>query len=100
MARKQLEDRLALLCDDCNTEIFADVNMVMLNDELWNEVSDSHEDSYCNCCIEKRMGRDIEVEDFKEPSGPNPYGIDMIPCNFFYLRENKPEKFNELLFGK
>jgi len=91
MATKQLEDRLALLCDDCNTEIFADTNMVMLNDELWKEVSDEHEDSYCDDCIEKRMGRKIEFEDLKPNSGMDFTGIGMILCNAYWANDNRPD---------
>jgi len=96
MANKQLKDRLALLCDDCNVEIFADTNMVMLNDELWKEVSDKHEDSYCDECIEKRMGRPVEISDFKPLSGMDITKTGLIPCNAFWLYYNRPDKFVEL----
>ena len=96
MATKKLKDRLALLCDDCGVEIFADENMVMLKDELWAEISDKHEDSYCDCCIEKRMGRQIEIEDFKPISGMDMTGTGLIPCNAFWLYYKHPDKFVEL----
>ncbi len=96
MVTKELKDRLALLCDDCSIEIFVDENMVMLKDELWTEISDKHEDSYCDCCIEKRMGRQIEVDDFKSISGMDMTGTGLIPCNAFWLYYKRPEEFLKL----
>lgn len=95
MATKQLEDRLALLCDDCEVEIFADTNMVMLKDDLWKEVSDKHEDSYCDCCIEKRLDRKIEFEDLKPNSGMDMTGLGMILCNAFWARDSRPDIINK-----
>jgi len=97
MIEKRENNYQALLCDDCNVEIFVDDNMVMLNDKLWKEVSDKHEDSYCDCCIEKRMGRKIEVEDFKWSSA----GIfsafkGIIPCNAAWLWEKHRDKYLEI----
>lgn len=77
-----------LICKDCSTEIFVDVNMVMLKDELWSEISDEHEDSYCDCCIEKRMGRAIETEDFKVPVGWSPVP-GWVLCNLMWLEYKK-----------
>ncbi len=74
--------RQALICKDCNTEIFSDTNMVMLKDAIWKKVSDSFEDAICDKCIEKRLGRNITLSDFK-PSSIN--GVEMIPCNQFWL---------------
>ena len=87
MATKQLKDRLALLCDDCGVEIFANENMVMLGDKLWEEISDKHEDAYCDCCIEKRMGRPIEVKDFMPLNGGFDWtGTGHVACNSFWLK--------------
>ncbi|MEK6828912.1 MAG: hypothetical protein AABY15_02215 [Nanoarchaeota archaeon] len=93
MATKQLKDRLALLCDDCGDEIFANENMVMLGDKLWKEISDKHEDAYCDCCIEKRMGRPIEIKDFKLNSGIDFTGKGIIPCNAFWLWEKRRDEY-------
>ena len=61
----------ALLCDDCGTEIFCDLNMVMVNDALWKKVAGKkHNDpdcAYCADCMEKRLGREITPKDFREP---------------------------------
>jgi len=100
MATKQLENRLALLCDDCGTEIFADTNMIMLNDDLWKEVSDDVSDSYCDCCIEKRLDRPIEVEDFKPSTGMDFSGVGHIMCNLFWLKREHPDKFDKLAKSK
>ena len=92
MATKQLEDRLALLCDDCGTEIFVNVNMVMIKDKLWNKIVDeSAVESYCDCCIEKRLGRPIEVDDFKGSKTRN-----IVPCNGMWLWKNRREKYLEI----
>ena len=80
----------ALLCDDCRVEIFYDVNMVMLRDNLWEEISDKTEDSYCHDCIERRMGRAIEIKDFREITGFDITGTGLVPCNAFWLKENRP----------
>lgn len=74
-----------LICNDCNTEIFVDVNMVMLKNELWNEICDKTEDSYCDSCMEKRMGRPITKEDFKVPVGWTPVP-GMVLCNLMWLK--------------
>lgn len=76
-----------LMCKDCPTEIFIDVNMVMIKDELWNSICDDHKDAYCDCCIEKRLGRKIVPADFKGASG----GRDIIPCNYMWLHERKKQ---------
>ena len=76
-----------LLCKDCSTEIFVDVNMVMIKDELWNKIADKKEDALCDCCMEKRLGRDIKLEDFKKSSFG--FVLSMIPCNALWLEEQK-----------
>lgn len=96
MATKKFKDRLALICDDCSVEIFSDENMVMLKDELWKDISDKQEDSYCDDCIEKRMDRPIEIEDFKLISGVDITMTGLIPCNAFWLYYNHPDQFIEL----
>ena len=39
--------------------------MVMLKDELWLQVCDDDKDFICDVCIEKRLGREIGLEDLK-----------------------------------
>ncbi len=82
-----------LMCKDCPTEIFVDVNMVMIKDELWDSICDDHKDAYCDCCIEKRLGRKIVPADFKGASG----GRDIIPCNYMWLHERKNKQINVLI---
>lgn len=74
-----------LICKDCPTEIFVDVNMVMIKDELWKQICDKTEDAYCDCCMEKRLGRKITEQDFKGSSS----GRNIIPCNWWWLEEQK-----------
>lgn len=82
--------KVSLYCKDCNVEIFVDVNMVMLKDVIWEKISDKHEDSYCDCCIEKRLGRPITIQDFNEPTMGVVYEkINMIMCNAMWLQEQK-----------
>ena len=91
---EEREGYMALLCDDCETEIFVDDNMVMLKNELWKEISDKHEDAYCDCCIEKRMGRKIEIKDLR-PSGDT--GLKgLIPCNGMWLWEKRRDEYLEI----
>lgn len=35
------------ICKCCSTEVFVDVNMVMIKDDLWEKVCDNHEDLIC-----------------------------------------------------
>lgn len=87
---KKKKGYIALICDDCDTEIFRDLNMVVLKDELWNSIADKHEDAYCDCCIEKRLKRPITLQDFKV-STQNMGG--MVLCNALWLEEmNKKGK--------
>lgn len=77
-----------LICKDCPTEIFVDVNMVMIKDELWEKIADKKEDALCDCCMEKRLGRKITTKDFKTSS----MGMDMIPCNAMWLHYKENQK--------
>ncbi len=80
---------MKLICKDCLTEIFADVNMVMLKDELWKSICDHDSDALCDKCMEKRMGRSIGIDDFK------PTGLSyqkMITYNLYWLA-NKKDKY-------
>jgi hypothetical protein len=78
--------KVELLCDDCGVEIFVDTNMVMIKDDLWLKVNDGKmEGALCDKCIEKKLGRPIEVSDFKPSDGI--YGT--APCNIMWLEENR-----------
>jgi len=68
----------ALLCDDCGTEIFVDLNMVMIKDDLWRSVARGNVESeaYCDVCMEARLKREITPADFKSQR---------IPCNEMWL---------------
>ena len=79
-----MKSRTKLICKDCSTEIFVDVNMVMVKDNLWKKICDSFEDAICDKCMEKRLGRPITEKDFK----PSYDGIGIIPCNTFWLNYN------------
>lgn len=92
MIEKRSNNYHALLCDDCKVEIFVNENMVMLNDKLWSDISDNHEDAYCDCCIEKRMERPIEAKDFKIDSDSFLTG-GMILCNAAWLWEKRRDEY-------
>lgn len=51
-----------MLCMDCGIEIFGDVNMVMIKDSLWGSIAPNHSDTFCDKCIEKKLGRQITPE--------------------------------------
>jgi hypothetical protein len=72
-----------LICDSCNTEIFADHNMVMLKNELWLQVNNGKMfGALCDKCIEQRLGRSITPADFKPANTPW-----LTPlCNLFWLK--------------
>lgn len=77
----------SLYCDDCRVEIFVDLNMVILHDELWEKVSGGKvNDAYCDCCIEKRLGRPIAESDLRPSSVPI---FTHIPCNAMWLEEKR-----------
>lgn len=64
--RPKGDGNVELLCDKCGTEIFADVNMVMLHDETWLAVNGGEMDGeLCDKCIEEKLGRPIVPDDFK-----------------------------------
>jgi hypothetical protein len=69
-----------LYCQKCHVEIFYDLNMVMIKDELWL-THFKKEDAFCDLCIEEKIGRKIIHEDLKLSDG------DMIPCNLFWEGE-------------
>lgn len=57
--------KIPLYCKDCRVEIFVDVNMIMLKNDLWGSICDNHKDAYCDHCIENRLGRPILESDFR-----------------------------------
>lgn len=74
-----------LICDGCGTTIYADTNMVMLRDELWLEVTGGKPKvSYCDDCIESKLGRPISLDDLK---GSRVQWSGTIPCNSFWMME-------------
>ncbi len=84
---KKLKD--LFICKDCGTEVFADVNMVMIQDKLWKSICDHTLDRICDKCMEKRLGRPITESDFKAPN----FGDQkIIPCNQFWLDNKKNKK--------
>lgn len=83
-----MKNDMKLICKDCTIEIFVDVNMVMLKDELWEKICDHLDDAICDKFIEKRMGRSILPKDFKDPVL---HGIKIIPCNDMWMK-NKINK--------
>lgn len=74
--------RHKLICKDCKTEIFVDVNMVMIKNVLWKKICDKDQDAICDKCMENRMGRKITKKDFKSPSDKF---LSIIPCNAMWL---------------
>ena len=77
------------ICKDCGTEIFVDVNMVMLKDGLWEKICDHPADNICDKDMERRLGRSITEADFK---GPQIKGVKIIPCNAMWLEHKRTGK--------
>ncbi|MES2287643.1 MAG: hypothetical protein V4547_18250 [Bacteroidota bacterium] len=90
-----MEKRKKLICKDCYTEIFVDINMVMLKDSLWLGVCDHWDDALCDNCIEKRLGRKIWVTDFKLTEGYKFHPPRMIPCNVMWVEHQKLKNTKE-----
>ena len=76
--------KLNHVCKDCNYPLRYG-NMVMVNDDLWDNICDSKEDIICDKCIEKRLNRTIQIKDLK-PHKTNE--LNMIPCNLYWLEYN------------
>ncbi len=76
-------NRSKRICKDCGTEIFVDVNMVMLKDDLWQNICDHPGDNICDKDMERRMGRKITEADFL-PTRIK--GVKIIPCNEMWLQ--------------
>lgn len=81
--------RMKLICKDCKIEIFVDVNMVMVKDSLWKKICDKYQDSICDICMGKRLGRPITEKDFKKSSVE---WTNIIPCNYMWLERKKKYK--------
>lgn len=80
------------ICKDCAVEIFVDVNMVMVKDDLWKKICDEDQDDICDICMEKRLGRLLTEMDLK----PSPVkGEKIIPCNYMWLQYRKDELTNK-----
>lgn len=97
--RKKAKGRTALICDDCEVEIFVNVNMIMVHDELWKKIISLPpktlivDDALCDCCMEKRLARPITRKDwFKPMSHPDDFSDSAFPpCNVWsekYRLEN------------
>lgn len=86
MAARKRKNYTAAICKDCNTEVFADVNMVMLKDALWKKICDKQADILCDVCMEKRLHRPITPSDFltKDNGG-------MILCNRYWMMQKKKQ---------
>lgn len=51
-------------CDQCDKR---SPTMVMIKDELWEQIcGDKSRDILCLSCMEKRLGREIGLEDIKQ----------------------------------
>lgn len=83
--------RIKRICKDCGTEIFGNINMVMLKQELWKKICDAHKDNICDRCIEIRMDRSITEKDFKQPAIE---GRKIISCNHSWLLHRQKMKNN------
>lgn len=75
-------------CKDCNENVYANYNMVMIHDAIWVLICDEYEDMLCDECMEKRLGREITESDFRLT-----YGM-VAPCNLLWL-ENKKNNYEK-----
>ena len=64
-------------CQECKTDIWSDINMVMLKEELWLSIADK-KDVLCDKCIEKRLGRKLNKKDL----------MPGVMCNEWYMQEH------------
>ncbi|MEO6304820.1 MAG: zeta toxin family protein [Bacteroidia bacterium] len=81
------------ICETCGDEIWSDENMVMLKNNLWLSIA-KKEEVLCDLCIEKRLGRSLQLQDLLP---------DAI-CNKWYLKThnlyNNPNRIVESLVDK
>jgi len=68
LKRSYRSDDLTAPCKDCLVDTFETDEYYMVTDEIWNEIApdDKHNADYYLCigCIEKRLGRHLESQDF------------------------------------
>jgi uncharacterized protein YbaR (Trm112 family) len=74
---ERLINQIVCVCKDCHLIFYCnDGMMVMLRDDLWQKICDNFSDTICVNCIEKRLNRTIENEDYKNVK---------TPCNQFHI---------------
>ena len=59
---KEDDEKERFSCQDCGEY---DYKMYMVNDDLWNQYGND-ELTLCKSCFEKRMGRNLEKDDFED----------------------------------
>lgn len=89
---KRKSDDNRRICKDCDVEIFANVNMVIVKDDIWKSICDEDEDNICDKCMEKRLGRTITEKDFEAPYDKS---MIIIPCNYAWLQYRKDTLMNK-----
>ena len=72
-----------LYCQKCGVEIFYDLNMVLIREDLWL-THFKKEDIFCDDCIEEKIGRKITQDDLKMCEDGRE-----IPANLFWKEEQK-----------
>lgn len=88
MIKKRKGGYVALICDDCREEIFVDINMLMLKNELWESIIKlapkklKVEDALCVDCMESRLKRPLTRKDWEG----------MPPCNLLTEEHRKSLK--------
>ena len=64
--------RKKFLCLDCNVDTGAIYEHYMLVDSTWYLIHDSNRGMLCIGCIEKRLGRQLNANDFNDSYLNNP----------------------------
>lgn len=66
------------ICQECKEEIWSDLNMVMLKNELWLSIANKS-DVLCDICITKRLKRPIRKSDLMPDALCNKWYMDEWP---------------------
>ncbi len=78
-------------CQDCNVEVSPwDGNMCILPNSIWLSIADTY-DLLCDCCIEKRLQRELTPDDFpntlSEVYRDQKLNCRDIPCNNMFFEQ-------------
>ena len=76
----RLKEERAFHCLDCDVDTLAIREYYVVHDELWKRANPVIEGMLCIGCLERRLGRRLQLEDFRDVAfhrGPNSKRLEM-----------------------